>query len=101
MEKENKGKFCGGCVWFYAEDTYGNGACHFRFGEIANCWDHCTVDDHYISHVQARHYLAVLRQANRWRRDPNVPAIHRMPQPTEVGKAIDFAVEFTKEFMKL
>jgi len=43
----------------------------------------------------------LLLQANRYRRDPNVPAIHRMPRPTELGKAIDFAVKYMKIFSEL
>jgi len=43
----------------------------------------------------------VLLQANRYRRDQHVPAIYRMPNPTELGKAIDFAGEFIKVFSNL
>lgn len=44
-----------------------------------------------------RHYIAVLIQANRYRRDGNVPSFARMPCPTELGKAIDYAVKELKK----
>jgi hypothetical protein len=44
----------------------------------------------------SRHYIAVLIQANRYRRDGHVPSIYRMPDPTELGKAIDFAIKTLK-----
>jgi hypothetical protein len=45
--------------------------------------------------------MAVLLQANRYRRDDNVPAIYKMPNPKELGRAIDFAVEYMKVFSEL
>ena len=49
----------------------------------------------------SRHYIAVLIQANRYRRDRHVPSIYRMPDHTELGKAIDFAVETIKKYCEL
>lgn len=49
----------------------------------------------------SRHYIAVLIQANRYRRDRHVPSIYRMPDPTELGNAIDFAVETLKKYDEL
>lgn len=43
-----------------------------------------------------RHYIAVLIQANRYRRDDHVPSAYRMPNPTELGKAIDYAIRELK-----
>ena len=40
--------------------------------------------------------MAVLTQLNRYRMDDNVPSIYRMPDPKEVGKAIDFLVDYSK-----
>ena len=65
-----------------------------------NCSDLCTVDG-YVSLDQMRHYRAVLLQANRYMRDQHVPAIYKMPNPTELGKAIDFANEYMKIFSNL
>ena len=44
--------------------------------------------------------MAVLLQANRYRRDDHVPSIYRMPNPKELGRAIDFAYEYMKVFGK-
>lgn len=93
-------KCCGNCCWFYAEDTYGYGACPFAFAEVKEC-DRTCDQKRFVSKEQMRHYVAVLRQANRYRRDDNVPSIYRMPNPTELGKAIDFACEYIKTFSKL
>lgn len=98
MSKKKEEQFCGCCCWFYAEDTYGFGDCPFRFGEVCECDNACTQKERFVSKEQMRHYVAVLRQANRYRRDNHVPAIYKMPNPTELGKAIDFACEYIKVF---
>lgn len=46
---------------------------------------------------ELRHYIAVLVQANKWRRDLNVPSIYKMPNPQVLGNAIDVAVSLLKE----
>lgn len=97
----SKKKFCGECCWFYAEDTYGYGCCPFRFGESQRCDNQCNVTETFVSKAQMRHYQAVLLQANRYRRDQHVPAIYKMPNPTELGKAIDFSVKYIKTFSQL
>ena len=94
-------KYCGDCCWFYAEDTYGFGACPFQFGECVNCGFMCTAPDKFASKEEMRHYMAVLLQANRWRRDDNVPAIYKMPDATDFGKAIDFSYGYMKVFSNL
>jgi len=98
MSKKKEEQFCGCCCWFYAEDTYGYGGCPFQFAEIRQCEYLCNIKKKFISKEQMRHYVAVLRQANRCRRDDHVPAIYKMPNPTELGKAIDFACEYIKVF---
>ena len=40
--------------------------------------------------------LITLRMYNRWRRDDSVPPKFCMPDPVEVGKAIDVAIEALK-----
>lgn len=99
MKKENI--HCGECCWFYGEDTYGYGSCPFRFADVHECGQQCDTPTNFISNAQMRHYQAVLLQANRYRRDDNVPAIYRMPDPTELGKAIDFAYKYVKTFSEL
>ena len=98
MKKEDK--CCGLCAWFYAEDTYGCGVCPHEFAELKAC-EMCCTNEHFVSREQMRHYMAVLMQANRYRRDDHVPAIYRMPNPKELGEAIDFAVEYMKIFSQL
>lgn len=97
---KQKEKCCGACCWMIGEDTYGNGMCAKIFAEMVKCEDKCH-EDHFMSKEQARHYLAVLIQHNRWRRDNNVPNYHKMVNPTELGKAIDFAIKYIKTFMEL
>ena len=94
-------KFCGKCCWFFGEDTYGFGNCPFKFADVRKCDEHCEAGEHFVSKKQMRHYQAVLLQANRYRRDDNVPAIYKMPNPKELGEAIDFAVKYIKIFSNL
>ena len=97
MKNDN---FCGECCWFYGEDTYGCGVCPFQFAELRLCDQPCNINK-FISKQQMRHHLAVLTQANRYRRDRHVPAIYRMPNPKELGKAIDFSINYIKTFSEL
>lgn len=94
-------KCCGNCCWFYAEETDGWGQCILQDYDLnsMHCSDMC--EDDYISREEMRHHMAVLLQANRYRRDQNVPPIYRMPNPIELGKAIDFAVKYMKVFSEL
>ncbi len=110
MEKEEE-KCCGNCCWFCYEDTDGNGFCAEAkgeaWGDIVRCDHKCKYyrggcdNPCFVSREQMRHYQAVLLQANRYRRDDNVPAIYKMPDPKELGKAIDFAIEHMKVFGNL
>lgn len=86
---------CGGCCHFKYEDTDGWGQCVFVHCGITHCSDLCTCDS-FASEEEKRHHLAVLRQTNRYRRDQHVPSIYRMPNPTDLGRAIDFIVEYSK-----
>lgn len=99
--KDKEYKCCGKCCWFYGEDTYGHGCCPFRFAEVHECGQKCEVPLKYVSKEQMRHYQALLLQANRYRRDDNVPSIYKMPNPKELGEAIDFAVKYIKVFSNL
>lgn len=100
IDEQNE-RFCGLCAWFYGEDTYGYGCCPFKFADVRKCDQPCEAGEHFVSKKQMRHYQAVLLQANRYRRDQHVPAIYRMPNPTELGEAIDFAGEYMKVFSNL
>ena len=94
-------KCCGNCCWFCFEETDGWGQCmHQEECDSMHCSDLCTTDK-YVSREEMRHHMAMLLQANRYRRDQNVPAIYRMPDPTELGKAIDFACDYIKTFSQL
>jgi len=98
--KQDKEKCCGCCCWFGYEDTDGWGICPHQdkpIGGCMHCSDLCTTDE-YVSKEEKRHHMAVLLQANRYRRDRNVPAIYRMPNPKELGEAIDFAYSHMKIF---
>ena len=94
-------KCCGKCCWFFGEDGYGVGNCAIGFADLHNRFMVCNKDGVYVSRTKMRHYLAVLLQANRYRRDHNVPAIYKMPKATELGKAIDFAYKYIKTFSEL
>ena len=91
---------CGNCCWFYAEVTDGSGMCAanedwpYRDCGGAAC-------EHFVSREDKRHYVAVLKQFNRWRCDDHVPSIYTMPDVKEITKAIDFACEYVKYFEKM
>lgn len=100
MEEKTE-RYCGNCCWFTHEDTYGCGICMREYPDhMPTCDKQCT-NGEYVSREQMRHYMAVLIKANRYRRDQHVPAWHRMPHPTELGKAIDFAVQYMKVFSSI
>lgn len=92
--------YCGSCCFFKHEDTDGWGIC---YEDNDNSFQNCgtIACPHFISNEQMRHHVAVLIQSNRYRRDKHVPAIYRMPDPKELGKAIDFAVKYLKTFSEL
>ena len=98
---ENNNKCCGNCCWFKYEETDGWGQCVMQdICDSMHCSDLCTTDE-YVSNEECRHYIAVLIQANRYRRDNNVPAIYRMPDPKDLGQAIDFAIKYIKQFSEI
>ena len=41
--------------------------------------------------------IRTLEDYNKWRCDKNVPSIFKMPEPKELTKAVNFAIEFMKE----
>lgn len=99
--KKKEEKYCGECCWFYGEDTYGYGFCPYRFADVQTCGQKCEVPLKYVSIKEMRHHMAVLLQFNRYRRDHNFPPIYRMPNPKELGRAIDFAYMYMKIFSEL
>lgn len=99
MSKEER--CCGNCCFFKHEDTDGWGICYQDpLSKFCNC--EMPVSEHnncgFVSREQMRHHMAVLLQANRYRRDQHVPSIYKMPDPTELGRAIDFAVLYMRTF---
>lgn len=88
-------KCCGGCTHFKYETTDGSGWC-----EVGDTKTYCgfgtDCNDFEDEETIRRHYTAVLIQANRYRRDNNVPSIYRMPNPRELGRAIDYAIKYMK-----
>ena len=94
--KQKEENYCGGCCWFCYEQTNGWGQCIVQeMCDSMHCSDLCTTDK-YLSKNDMRHYMAVLLQFNRYRRDDE--GIYRCPNPTEIGEAIDFAVRYLKVF---
>lgn len=93
-DREGAG-YCGDCCWFKHEDTYGYGWCYEMQREM-NCSDLCA-NGQYVAEERKRHYMAVLLQHNRWRRDDSVPNGCRAVNPKELGRAIDFAVKYMKK----
>lgn len=97
----NEEKCCGNCCWFKHEDIDGWGICYQDpFNKSCNCEKPVSEynDCGFVSRGKERHYRAVLLQANRYRRDQHVPSIYRMPDPNELGEAIDFAYSYIKIF---
>lgn len=52
-------------------------------------------------YLNLKRTVQVLQQFNDWRRDNNVPAKEEMPSPTEIGIAIDEAINFIKSFISI
>lgn len=109
-KRNNDERCCGSCIWFKHEGTDGCGICyghgrHFEHNGKSDFDGCCRCDEKpckdFVSIGQMRHFRAVLLRCNRWRRDNNVPSIYRMPDPKEVGKAIDFALEYMKVFSEM
>lgn len=104
MKNKKEERYCGNCAWFKHEDTNGWGVCYQDpLNKFCNC--EMPVSEHnncgFVSREKERHFRAVLLQANRYRRDEHVPSIYRMPDPKELGKAIDFACECMRVFSEL
>lgn len=97
--KEDDLKVCGNCCWYKGEEIFGWGECFNHDEYTMHKCDFCTTGE-YTSRKEARHHVAVLIQANRYRRDPHVPAIYRMTRPVELGRAIDFAIKYIKTHTK-
>ena len=98
MERCEKEKCCGNCCWFYAEDTYGYGACPFRFGECVVCDSSCRSKDDYVSKKQMRHYMAVL--VKRFRYLENM-VDNNPPYLVDDIEAEKFAYKYMKVFGNL
>lgn len=92
---------CGNCFWAKFYDLDADWICAMTFEDRVNYIDQCHNQDSFFSKEQAERYLHVLTEHNKWRRDDNVPNSMPMQDPTEIGKAIDFAVDVIKTFLEL
>lgn len=45
---------------------------------------------------ELKKHIDTLQKFNEWRRDKHVPNSKEMPNPKEIGEAIDFIIEFAK-----
>lgn len=97
--KDKDEKYCGNCCWFYAEDTYGFGACTFQFAEVRQCDRPCNSEENFTSREEMRHHLAVLLKDIRWDKDTDF--IHYSVDGDEATKAKEFAYKYIKTFSKL
>ena len=103
MEDDNR-KHCGNCCWFYCEQTGGEGFCIQQINEFDDgmmCYDVCQDMGHgqpFISRLQMRHHMAVLLQANRFYKNPE---IYRIPPADDFKAAVEFAYKYMKAFREL
>lgn len=87
------------CFYEHPNTNTGWGECHdTKGGSYSRPNGMCY---RYVSIEQARQHIRTLEVHNKWRRDDNVPNAYPMQDPTEIGKAIDFAVEYIKSFINL
>ena len=90
---------CDNC-YFYEHPIIdaGWGECHHTEGIYCNpnsvCYRHITKE-------QAERYAYVLSEHNKWRRDEHVPNSLPMQDPTELGLALDFAIDVIRTFKRL
>ena len=79
---------------------YGMCSSVFDEDEPYECEDECH-NDKFVSREEMRHHLAVLMLYQRWRRSDQPTGFYKMPDPKEVGKAVDFACLIIRAFSKL
>ena len=95
--KQKEEKCCGGCCWFYGEDSYGYGFCPFRFADTHECGQRCDVPLKYVSKKEMRHHMAVLLQYHRADESMN----YRFPGGEALEDAVVFAYRYMKVFSEL
>ena len=100
-EMKDEEKYCGNCCWNLYEDIDGWGTCIHEYPDRTTKCDDLCYNGKFVSNETKRHHMAVLLQYNRWRRSDSFPPIYRCPMPSEIGRAIDFACEFIKQFEKI
>lgn len=98
-----KEKTCGYCIHFAYECIGGEGVCRKRYSQ--KILQSCVTCDKpackkFVSEKECRHHTAVLLQHNRWRRDNSDVNARRMVNPTELGKAIDFAIVIINTYLQ-
>ena len=90
-------KCCGNCCWFYAEDTYGFGACPFQFAEVRQCDRPCNSEENFVSKEEMRHHMYVMLRTKYW-----FEGVHwHVLNPHEMHEAYSFAYKYMKVFSKL
>ena len=90
-------KCCGNCCWFYAEDTYGCGACPFQFGEVRQCDRPCNMENEFVSKEEMRKHQYVLLVMKYWFEG----ILYHDVSPREAHEALSFAYKYMKVFSNL
>ena len=103
--KQEKEKCCGNCCWFYAEDTYGCGACPFQFGEVVQCDRPCKCEKEFVSKEEIKRHrftmLQYLRAVNYYNSGDLKAWSDVIYSSEELDAAIEFANKYIKIFSKL
>jgi len=93
---------CGNCCWNLYEDIDGWGTCIHEYPDRTTKCDDLCYNGKFVSNETKRHYMAVLLKYKRWL-DAPITASNRAYRHDldDVSKAIDFAVQYVKQFEKI
>ena len=91
---------CGECCWFIHEMLNGGGLCVRRYCEDDQRMRDDFACEEFTGRQQMRHHLATLIRHDLWRRYNSVTNSRRQDDPKETGEAIDFAIDYIKQFSK-
>lgn len=94
---KHKENCCGGCCWFYGEDTDGYGLCPMSLMESKRCDEPCT-NEEFVSREEMRHHMAVLLQLSR---HYEAPISYLSPWYEDKDRAVKFAYKYMKVFSNL
>lgn len=64
-------------------------------------WDSSTNWDDDNNEMSVKDAMKILIQHNKWRRDNHIPNKYDMVNPTELGKAIEVAINVMKELIDI